>query len=276
MKINRRHLLTAASLVAIALAVGASGSRAETSPAEIWADLAKDVFKGRTLEDGTGLVALDAPYRAEDAALVPVTISLILSAEDPRRAQKLWLIVDENPAPVVGMFEIGEKSGLSSLATRIRVNSYSNVHVVAELSDGKLYAVAKYVKAAGGCAAPATKRMDEAEATLGQMRFRALAQPANASARTSEAVLMIRHPNNSGLQMDQVSHLYTPARFVEEMKIWQGEDLILAMEGGISISEDPNFRFSYLPSGAGDIRVRAVDTTGKVFEGSWPAGKSST
>ena len=79
MKINRRHLLTAASLVATALAVGASGSRAETSPAEIWADLAKDVFKGRTLEDGTGLVALDAPYRAEDAALVPVTISLILS-----------------------------------------------------------------------------------------------------------------------------------------------------------------------------------------------------
>ena len=236
--------------------------------------MAKDVFKGRSLEDGTGVLALDAPYRAEDAALVPVTIAIALPSGDPRQALRLWLIVDENPAPVVGLFEIGAKSGLTSLSTRIRVNSYSNVHAVAELSDGKLYAVVKFVKAAGGCAAPATKRLDEAEANLGQMRFRALPAPANTSTRTADALLMIRHPNNSGLQMDQVTHLYTPARFVEELKIWQGDDLIVAMEGGISISEDPNFRFTYLPNGAPEIRARAVDTNGKVFEAAWPAGKA--
>ncbi len=275
MGMNRRQILNGARIVAMVAFAGPQRAMAEVSQAEIWADLAKDVFKGRALEDGTGLVALDAPNRAEDAALVPVSFGVTLPAGDSRQALRLWLIVDENPAPVVGVFEIGAKSALTSLSTRIRVNQYSNVHAVAELSDGKLYAVAKFVKAAGGCAAPATKRLDEAEANLGQMRFRPLPAPANASARTADALLMIRHPNNSGLQMDQVTHLYTPARFVEELKIWQGEDLIVAMEGGISISEDPNFRFTYVPNGAAEIRARAVDTNGKVFEASWPAGKAA-
>jgi len=45
---------------------------------------------------------------------------------------------------------------------------------------------------------------------------------------------------------------------------------VLAMDGGISISEDPNIRFSYLPNGAARFRVEAVDTDGHVFKGEWP------
>ena len=86
-----------------------------------------------------------------------------------------------------------------------------------------------------------------------------------------EAQIMIRHPNNSGLQRDQVTLLYIPAYFVRELRIWQGDQLLLAMEGGISISEDPNIRFSYLPNGASTFRAEAVDTEGHVFKGEWPA-----
>jgi sulfur-oxidizing protein SoxY len=46
---------------------------------------------------------------------------------------------------------------------------------------------------------------------------------------------------------------------------------MLAMESGISISENPNIRFSYLPNGATTFRVEAVDTDGHVFTGEWPA-----
>ena len=52
---------------------------------------------------------------------------------------------------------------------------------------------------------------------------------------------MIRHPNNSGLQRDQVSLLYIPANFVDELRVWQGDALLFGMKSGISISEDPNF-----------------------------------
>ena len=58
---------------------------------------------------------------------------------------------------------------------------------------------------------------------------------------------MVRHPNNSGLQRDQVTLLYIPAHFVDELSVWQGDALLFSMVGGISISEDPNFRFDFIP-----------------------------
>src|SRR3984885_8161360 len=49
---------------------------------------------------------------------------------------------------------------------------YTNVHAVAELSDGQLYVVSTFVKASGGCSAPMAKNPEEAKTNLGQMRFR--------------------------------------------------------------------------------------------------------
>jgi sulfur-oxidizing protein SoxY len=158
------------------------------------------------------------------------------------------------------------------ISTRVRVNSYTNVHAVAELSDGGLYVVQTYVKASGGCSAPAAKDTQEAKANLGLMRFRQFAAPKPAAASTTrEAQIMIRHPNNSGLQMDQVTHLYVPLFIVSGLRVWQGDRQLLAMDGGISISEDPNIRFAYRPSGAAEFRAEASDTEGHVFRAAWPA-----
>ena len=68
---------------------------------------------------------------------------------------------------------------------------------------------------------------------------------------------MIRHPNNSGMQMDQLTRLYIPAHYIDKVEIRQGDDTIFVMEGGISLSEDPNFRFSYARTGAKTISVIA-------------------
>ncbi|HYW59526.1 MAG TPA: quinoprotein dehydrogenase-associated SoxYZ-like carrier, partial [Xanthobacteraceae bacterium] len=151
------------------------------------------------------------------------------------------------------------------------VNSYTNVHAVAELSDGGLYVVQTYVKASGGCSAPAAKDAEEAKADLGLMKFRQFAAPAPAAATTPhEAQIMMRHPNNSGLQMDQATHLYVPLFIVNDLRLWQGDQLVLSMDGGISISEDPNIRFTYRPNGATAFRAEAHDTEGHVFRGEWP------
>jgi sulfur-oxidizing protein SoxY len=74
--------------------------------------------------------------------------------------------------------------------------------------------------------------------------------------------------------MDQVTRLYLPAYFVQSVKIFQGEELLLAMDGSISISEDPNLRFSYLPTDAKTFRVEAVDTDNRVFRAEWPVDSS--
>ena len=163
----------------------------------------RDVFAGRLLADGTGLIAIDMPPRAEDAGIVPVTLSATIPPGDKRVPVAFTLVIDMNPAPVAATFKVGP--GVTTISTRVRVNDYTNVHAVAELSDGQLYVVSTFVKASGGCSAPMAKNPEEATANLGQMRFRQFA----GSSPGYEAQIMIRHPNNSGLQRDQITHLYS-------------------------------------------------------------------
>jgi sulfur-oxidizing protein SoxY len=254
-----------------ALQFGASAASAATPEAyDPWPGLVQDIFSNRPMDDAAGVLALEMPARAEDAAIVPVTLRVKLSPTDTRRVRAITLVIDQNPAPMAARFELGQDSSVSEISTRVRVNSYTDVHAVAELSDGKLYMTKTFVKASGGCSAPASKNAEEARARLGQIRFRQFAKPADGpQSGAREAQIMIGHPNNSGLQMDQVTRLYVPAFFVNELRIWQDDSLVLAMEGGVSISEDPNIRFTYIPNGAKDIRAEAKDTEGHVFQKEW-------
>ena len=267
---KRRHFICA---IGVILCLGVSPALAAApEPDDPWPGLAQDIFKGRPLADGASVLAIEMPYRAEDAAIVPVTLRALLPAGDTRAVKSITLVIDQNPSPVAATFTLGP--GVTTIATRVRVNSYTNVHAVAELSDGKLYVVQAYVKASGGCSAPAAKDPQEAKANLGLMRFRQFAAAKPAAANTPrEAQIMMRHPNNSGLQMDQVTHLYVPLFIVRELRVWQGDQLLLAMDGGISISEDPNIRFSYRPNGAATFRAEARDTDGHVFRSEWAADR---
>jgi sulfur-oxidizing protein SoxY len=263
------RLLCIAGLLSVML--GTPLAAAATPDAyDPWPGLVQDIFNNRPMNDGTDVIAIEMPYRAEDAAIVPVTLRTKLSPGDSRRVRTITLVVDRNPAPMAAKFELGPDANVSEISTRVRVNNYTDVHAVAELSDGKLYMVKTYVKASGGCSAPAAKNADEAKARLGQMRYRQFAKPGKGPASgTREAQIMIGHPNNSGLQMDQVTLLYIPAFFVNELHLWQDDSLVLAMEGGISISEDPSLRFTYVSNGAKRFRAEARDTDGHVFQHEW-------
>ena len=265
----RFRLLCVAGLLSAAL--GASPVFAASTEAyDPWPGLVQDIFSNRPINDGTDVIAIEMPYRAEDAAIVPVTLRIKLLPGDERRVMTITLVIDQNPAPLAAKFELGRDAKVSEISTRVRVNNYTDVHAVAELSDGKLYMTKTYVKASGGCSAPAAKNADEAKSRLGQMRYRQFARSGQGPASGSrEAQIMIGHPNNSGLQMDQVTQLYIPAFFVNELRLWQDDSLVLAMEGGISISEDPNIRFTYVANGSKRFRVEARDTDGHVFRNEW-------
>ena len=137
---------------------------------------------------------------------MPVTLRTKLSASDSRQVLNITLVIDQNPAPMAAKFQLGPDARVSEISTRVRVNNYTDVHAVAELSDGQLYMVKTFVKASGGCSAPAAKNADEAKSRLGQMRYRQFAKAGEGPASGArEAQIMIGHPNNSGLQMDQVT-----------------------------------------------------------------------
>lgn len=265
-----RRLTLAALLLGIAFAMPAQAEEAY----DPWPGLVQDIFNSRPMNDGGAVIGIEMPYRAEDAAIVPVTLRSKLSPGDSRRIRSITLVIDRNPAPMAAKFELGPDANVTEISTRVRVNNYTDVHAVAELSDGQLYVSKVYVKASGGCSAPAAKNVEEARNRLGQMRYRQFAREEAPVSR--EAQVMIGHPNNSGLQMDQVTQLYIPAFFINELKLTQDDSPVLSMEGGISISEDPNLRFTYVSNGAKRFRAEAKDTDGHVFRNEWDVEKPGT
>ena len=273
---HRFRLLCAAGLLGAAL--GASPAPLAAAEAyDPWPGLVQDIFSNRPMNDGGDVIAIEMPYRAEDAAIVPVTLRTKLSSDDVRRVLAITLVIDQNPAPMAAKFELGPDARVSEISTRVRVNSYTNVHAVAELSDGKLYMIKTYVKASGGCSAPAAKNTEEAKNRLGQMKYREFARDDQSpTSGTREAQIMIGHPNNSGLQRDQLTLLYIPAFFINELRLWQDNSPVLSVESGISISEDPNIRFTYVSNGAKLFRAEARDTAGHVFQKDWKVDDSGS
>jgi sulfur-oxidizing protein SoxY len=259
----RRGARTISRLI-IGLCLAGIGPAAAQENENAWNSLRPDVFGSREVGDGSGALTLEAPTRAEDAAIVPISIKALPAPSAAKSIKAVTLIIDENPAPVAARFTFGPAAANASISTRLRVNSYSFVRAVAELNDGSLAMVKRYVKAAGGCSAPALKDQDQALADLGKLKLKQFSAEQGGGAQ-----LMIHHPNYSGLQMNQLTQLYIPARYVSDIEIARGAELLLKMEGGISLSENPTFRFSFRKGGAGDISVRARDTEGKEFTGSW-------
>jgi sulfur-oxidizing protein SoxY len=264
--LRRRTLLTATALGAVGKSAAAQAPAAE----DPWPSLATQIFNDRPIQDGKEIVAIDAPYRAEDAALVPIELRSLLPAGDTRRIVNITLVIDENPSPLAATFAPAASSGMTSLSTRIRVDAYTNLHAVAELDDGHLYGAQRFIKAAGGCSAPAAKQ-DADSIPPGTMRFRLFPPVAGAAPDRREAQLIIRHPNYSGMQMNQLTRLYNPAHFVKSVRISQGKDLLLSIESGISIAENPGFRFDFRPNGAPTFSAEMEDNEGRVFRQEWPA-----
>jgi sulfur-oxidizing protein SoxY len=241
---------------------------APLQPSERWEVMRADVVGDAEIRDGSALYVFEAPFRAYDAAMVPLHVVQAPGAPDVAR---LTVVIDENPAPVAAEFDVGPGMQPLDLELRVRVDAYSNVRAIVETVDGETYMTGGFVRASGGCSAPALKDQAAAMAALGEMKLRLLeAAPAQSGVRRT-AQVMLRHPNYSGLQMDQVTQLYIPAKFVDHLEMRQGDETLFTVSGGISISEDPTFRFGYTETGAG-MSVHATDTDGAVFEQTFPAG----
>ncbi len=242
-------------------------ARAQTAQEDSWPVVRQMIFGDRRMDDGSAALSLELPDRALDAALVPLTIGLHGGA-----VSAVTVVIDQNPSPLAARFTVGANAGVGTIATRVRVDDYTNVHAVGETADGGLLSVARFVKAAGGCSAPMVKD-DAADIALGTMRFRQFAAEAGSPLR--QVQLIIRHPNNSGMQMDQLTRYYIPAHYITAVKLYQGDALIVAAETGISLSQNPELRIGFRPNGAKLFRAEATDNKGGHFTGEWPVAPTA-
>ncbi|MES1950950.1 hypothetical protein S4A8_08825 [Salinisphaera sp. S4-8] len=233
-----------------------------------WKQLRAEHFGERTIADGQGVLALDAPYRAEDPAVVPITITDERAGTDQPPIRKLWLVIDNNPVPMSAEFEFGPAARSATIAMRVRVNSYTYMRALAETADGQLYMVKRYVKASGGCSAPIGRDLDAARENMGQMRLRRVRVDDGDAMRTQ---LMIRHPNITGLQMDQLTRLVEPAHFVDAITIRKGDTLVFDSRMTFSLSANPSLQFNVAGTTEGELKAHVHDNKGNEFEQAWSA-----
>lgn len=266
MSIGKSILLNLAAVAGLAAVVASASVPAWAAEEDTWPSLRSELFGAKPIADAGALLTLEAPIRAEDAALVPVTIRFPAGTAEVR---KLTLIVEKNPAPMAAAFTFGPASATAEriIETRLRFDMYSNLRAVAEMADGSLVMSTRFVKAAGGCSAPALKDADEALALIGRTLIKDVAAlPGSDPGRIGQ--VMVRHPNYSGMQMNQLTGLYIPAKYVTNMSVTRGADSIFELEAGISLSEDPNIRFNYIAKSGEPLTVTTTDSDGRTFKGS--------
>jgi sulfur-oxidizing protein SoxY len=239
----------------------------DTARQQRWDALAAAIFPGHHVNPAPGFVGIDAPVRAMDAALVPVTLTLPTG----KPLKSLYLVVDENPSPIAAHVVFGPAADGRTLTLRIRVDQYTNLHAVAETADGQLYATARFIKAAGGCSAPGSETPEIALRGAGRMKLRLHDE---AGAQTAD--LLIKHPNFNGMQMDQVSHLYTPARYVNRIDIAYNGRAVLHMDTDISVASDPAIGFGFKSDGTGTLTVDVADTAHATWHQDFPVASHGT
>ena len=243
-------------------------SKGNLPEAITWNSYLKEItFGDDVISDGSSFLELETPYRALDASIVPITVNVRKKQNPDEFVKTLTLIVDENPSPLVSKFHFTPKTGDASLTTRIRIDKYTYVRAIAEMSNGNKFMVSSFVKAAGGCSAPSLADMDAVMARLGKMKMKFMKTGSKGSLNKAE--FLISHPNYSGLQFNQLTRAEIPAHFVNYLRIEQDGQLILEANPDISISEDPSFMFHYLDSG-GPLNVEIEDSHGQKFTKEFP------
>lgn len=262
----RRKILQMTLLLACAIGLPAAHAADDGSDTAIWGKVRALLVGDRAvIDDAAGaVIELDAPVRAEDAAVVPLAVRT-RQLPGGVRVTRLHLVIDENPSPIAGTFTFAPLAGRADIETRVRIEAYSWVRALAETSDGKVYMARRFVKASGGCSAPAGKDQEEALARMGKIKLR-LEEGAVAPGTPSAAQLMISHPNSSGLAMDQLTRLFVPPHFVRRVDVSYAGEPVLTAEVDFSISENPNFRFWFVPKGEGELKAVIVDSKDLKFE----------
>jgi sulfur-oxidizing protein SoxY len=263
---NKRSLLASQlrlTLLCLAMSL-LSPAWAFDSDDPIWPALKQTYFGDRHIRgQADDLLTIEAPKRAEDAAIVPVSIKSLIPQNRDHHITALHLFIDNNPMPHAATFHLSPSLKQVNLATRVRVDSYTPMRVIAEMNDGSLHMIKTFVKASGGCSAPAGKDHSAALARLGKMQIRM--RQATVGKATPVQVI-VSHPNNSGLQMDQVTRGYIPAHYVKTMAISYNGEALIKMEAGISISEDPSLRFVFTPQQTGELSAEVTDSKNQQFQ----------
>jgi sulfur-oxidizing protein SoxY len=210
---TRREITAAggAALIASFALGGARGARAaipigRQRGERIWHKVRASCSRSRPITNvGDDALLLDAPVRAEDAAVVPIAMRAKLPHTASSYVTKLYLVIDNNPSPISAIFSFTPHSGRADIETRVRVDEYTFVRAIAETSDGRLPMRTRFVRPR---VAARHHRQDPqaALASLGKIRMRVDGDVVPAKTTDDQP------PERLRMCDDQLTRQFTPRR----------------------------------------------------------------
>ncbi len=263
--------LTLSSFIGAAVLLTTSASASQSWPA-----IKDQLYAGKTINDGSKLIKLDAPDRPEDQMNVPIAVDAAF--KDGRTIKTITILVDENPTPVAAKFKFDQARPHVGLAANFRFDKVTGVRAIVEASDGELYMAERHVRFTGGqsaCSAPPNGSPEEIQANMGKMQLAPVGPRAVASNEAQRVKFTVSHPNNTGMVLDQMTLYYIPLNLMERVSIKQSGKTVVELEGSMSFSQDPTVEFDFLTDGSDELAITASDTAGGNWTHILPVGPSS-
>ena len=218
------------------------------------------MFGNKEINNDQNIVKIFLNTKTSDATTVPLMINGLIDQTPESFIKKIYIIVDNNPSPVAGVFNFSPDNGRVKIETRLRFEKFSFVRAVAEMNDGTLFQAAEWVKAEGGCSAPSAGS-DGENVDLGKIRVRV------DEIRNYEDPLLtevqIKHPNESGLSIDFPSDKV--ARFIRDINVTYNDTNVFDGKVDFSLSDNPIIRFYFLPGRDGVLKINLTDTYDSVY-----------
>lgn len=242
---------------------GAASAENQSPTDDAWGNLRTQYYGTRELAIAdTAAFTLEAPSSTPDPTATALTVRF--GGADIGHIRQLRVFIDNNPSPVASTFNFAEGARVAEIGLRVRVDRWTSIRAIAETTDGQLQMRSTWVNAAGGCSAAPGPASGGA---LGEIRFHHT--PDGRSLQ-----IAIRHPNNSGFQIDPVSGNPIPPHYVSHIRFSSNGHPIMEVDAGISLSENPTLRIASDSALPAPLSVEVTDSQDAHFNANWHGSAS--
>jgi len=97
----------------------------------------QSILQGAAMRKGR--VRLELPTVADDGHSVPMVVRVESPMSDGDHVQRIDLVSEKNPVPLMATFFLGPQSGRAEIESRVRLNGSQRVTAIAQLSDGSFW-----------------------------------------------------------------------------------------------------------------------------------------
>ncbi|MGH7312555.1 MAG: thiosulfate oxidation carrier protein SoxY [Candidatus Rokuibacteriota bacterium] len=217
---------------------------------------------------------VELPIVASDGAKVPVVIQMSHPMEPGHHITTIHVTNEQDPVPSKGVFHLSPGNGQVYLSFQCRMHvGSSETAVTAQCTrDGEWSATRSITvpEGAGGCAAPAPKRLAPQEIGAPVLRVPELLKRRHIPQGVVVLVqLLMRHPSRTGLALVDGRWVQESEPFyVQMIEVRYGEEPLSRFELTSALSDNPFIGFRVRARHRGPLRAVVTNSRGQRFEAS--------